>query len=69
MRERLIYHHVDAPHANAMLWQFHFFAPVEYLNDDCRTYIDLLHNQRFKNEDEQIGRMTDAAKDVFDRFD
>jgi hypothetical protein len=68
MRERLIYHHVDAPHANAMLWQFHFFAPVKYLNDDCRTYINL-HHQRFKNENEQIKRMTDAAKDVFDRFD
>lgn len=69
MRERLIYHHVDAPHANAILWQFHFFAPVKYFDDDCTTYIDLLHQQRYKNEDEQIGKMADSAKDVFDRYD
>ncbi|AYJ84951.1 hypothetical protein D3Y57_02515 (plasmid) [Sphingomonas paeninsulae] len=69
MRERLIYHHVDAPHANAILWQFHFFAPVKFLEDDCTTYIDLLHQQTYKNEDKQIGKMADSAKDVFDRYD
>ena len=69
MRERLVARHVDAPHANAILWQFHFFAPVRYFDDDCSSYIDIPHKETFKNEDEQIARMGEAAKDVFDRYD
>ncbi|WP_371431543.1 hypothetical protein [Novosphingobium sp.] len=69
MRERLIAHHVDAPHANAILWQFHYFAPVKYLDDDCSTYVDLMHGEHYRNEGEQIERMGAAAKDVLDRYD
>lgn len=69
MHERLVAHHVDAPHANAILWQFHFFAPVRYFDDDCSSYVDLSRKETFKNEDEQIARMSEAAKDVFDRYD
>lgn len=69
MRERLVARHVDAPHANAILWQFHFFAPVRYFDDDCSTYVDLMHGERFHNEDEQIKRMGAATKDVLDRYD
>ena len=69
MRERLVAHHVDAPHANTILWQFHYFAPVRYFDDDCSSYVDLMHGERFRNEGEQNERMGAAAKDVLDRYD
>lgn len=48
MRERLVARHVDAPHANAILWQFHYFAPVRYLDDDW------LSNRIFKSYDDIV---------------
>jgi hypothetical protein len=68
MRERLVAHYVDAAHSNAILWQFHFFAPVRYFAEDCSTFVDLLYKEKSKAEDEQIVRVGAAAEDTYNRY-